>query len=98
MLVLASLSLAWSLWMYPHLRIGDTQIGVPELRPDSRYNRDSAAIVGNFNIGVDLLKVIVETKQYGCVDGNIMELIDRFAWHMQNVAGGASVISIPWIA
>jgi uncharacterized protein len=98
MLALAAVSLAWSLWMYPSLRIGDTQIGVPELRPDSRYNRDSAAIVGHFNIGVDLLKVIVETKQYGCVDGAVMESIDRFTWHMQNVPGVASVIALPWIA
>src|SRR5204862_3178064 len=62
MLGLAALSLAWSLWMYPSLRIGDTQVGVPELRPDSRYNLDSYAIISHFNIGVDLLKVIVETK------------------------------------
>src|SRR5689334_15665827 len=47
MIALAAVALAWSLWKYPELRIGDTQIGVPELRPDSRYNRDSGAIVGN---------------------------------------------------
>jgi predicted RND superfamily exporter protein len=98
MLALAAVALAWSLWKYPELRIGDTQVGVPELRPDSRYNRDSAAIVGNFNIGVDLLKVIVETREYGCVDGAVMELVDRYAWHMQNTPGVASVISLPWIA
>jgi len=98
MLALAALSLAWSLWKYPELRIGDTQIGVPELRPDSRYNRDSAAIVGSFNIGVDLLKVIVETKEYGCVDGAVMELVDRYAWHMRNTEGVASVVSLPQVA
>jgi uncharacterized protein len=98
MIVLAALALAWSLWKYPELRIGDTQVGVPELRPDSRYNRDSIAIVRNFNIGVDLMKVIVETKPYGCVDGNVMELVDRFAWRMQNLPGVASVVSLPLIA
>jgi predicted RND superfamily exporter protein len=94
----ALVALGWSLWMYPSLRIGDTQVGVPELRPDSRYNRDSAAIAGNFNIGVDLLKVIVETREYGCVDGAIMELVDRYGWHMRNTAGVASVVSLPGIA
>ena len=98
MLALAVLSLGWSLWKYPDLRIGDTQAGVPELRPDSRYNRDSAAIVGNFNIGVDLLKVIAETRAYGCVDGQVMETIDRYAWHLQNTPGVASVVALPLIA
>ncbi len=98
MLALAAVALAWSLWKYPELRIGDTQVGVPELRPDSRYNRDSAAIVGRFNIGVDLLKVIVETREYGCVDGAVMELVDRYAWHMRNTVGVASVVSLPQIA
>jgi len=98
MLVIAALALAWSLWKYPDLRIGDTQVGVPELRPDSRYNRDSGAIVRHFNIGVDLLKVIVETKPYGCVDGAVMEVIDRYAWHMQNTPGVASVVALPLIA
>jgi predicted RND superfamily exporter protein len=98
LIALAAVALAWSLWKYPDLRIGDTQVGVPELRPDARYNRDSAAIVRNFNIGVDLLKVIAETREYGCVDGAVMEHVDRYAWHMQNTEGVASVISLPWIA
>jgi uncharacterized protein len=98
MLALAALSLAWSLWMYPSLRIGDTQVGVPELRPDSRYNRDSAAIAGSFNIGVDLLKVIVETREYGCVDGAVMERVDQFTWRMQNTEGVAWAVALPSIA
>ncbi|MGH8441458.1 MAG: efflux RND transporter permease subunit [Nevskiaceae bacterium] len=98
MLVLALLALSWAVWKYPELRVGDIQVGVPELRSDSRYNRDSAAIVGNFNIGVDLLKVIVETREYGCVDGAVMELVDQYAWHMRNTEGVASVVSLPQIA
>jgi uncharacterized protein len=98
MLLLAAVALAWSLWKYPDLRIGDTQIGVPELRPDSRYNRDSGAIVRNFNIGVDLLKVIAETREYGCVDGAIMEVVDRYVWHMRNTEGVASAIALPTFA
>jgi predicted RND superfamily exporter protein len=98
MLVVAALALGWALWKYPDLRIGDTQVGVPELRPDSRYNRDSAAIAGHFDIGVDLLKVIVETRAYGCVDGAVMAAIDRYAWHMQNTPGVASVVALPLIA
>jgi uncharacterized protein len=98
MLALAAVSLAWSLWKYPALRIGDTQVGVPELRPDSRYNRDSVAIVRNFNIGVDVLKVIAEAGEYGCVKGAVMEVVDRYAWHMQNIPGVALAVSLPMIA
>jgi predicted RND superfamily exporter protein len=97
-LVVALLALAWAIWMYPKLIIGDQQVGVPELRPDSRYNIDSRTIASNFVIGVDLLKVIVETKEYGCVDHDIMDVINRYAWRMQNVEGVQSVISLPQIA
>jgi len=38
-----------------NLKIGDIQAGVPELRPDSRYNLDTKAIIERFTIGVDLL-------------------------------------------
>lgn len=97
-LAVALLALAWAIWMYPKLIIGDQQVGVPELRPDSRYNQDSRAIANNFVIGVDLLKVIAETKEYGCVNHDTMEVMDRFAWHMQNTEGVQSVISLPQIA
>ncbi|WP_161554172.1 efflux RND transporter permease subunit [Stenotrophobium rhamnosiphilum] len=95
---IALLALAWAIWMYPKLIIGDQQIGVPELRQDSRYNQDSRAIAQNFVIGVDLLKVIAEGKPYGCVNHDTMAVIDRFAWHMQNTEGVLSVISLPTIA
>jgi len=45
-----------------------------------------------------VLKVIAETKEYGCVNHDTMEVIDRFAWHMQNTQGVQSVISLPTIA
>jgi len=91
-------TLAWAIWMYPKLIIGDTQAGVPELKPDSRYNRDSAVITANFAIGVDILKVIAEAKPYGCLDGRIIETVDRFTWHMQNTPGVLSAISLPVLA
>ncbi|NHN19426.1 hypothetical protein, partial [Bacillus amyloliquefaciens] len=74
------LALAWALHMYPQLTVGDAQAGVPELRPGSRYNRDSAVVVGNFAIGVDILKVIAETGEYGCLDHRVMETVDGLVW------------------
>ena len=75
----------------PTVRIGDQHRGVPELRPDSAYNRDSAAIAERFDIGVDVLTVIAETRPEGCIDYAIMATLDRFAWRMRNVEGVRSV-------
>lgn len=80
------------------VQIGDLHSGVPELRADSRYNIDSRTISEKFSIGVDMISVIAETVKEGCIDYEVMTLIDRFAWHMQNVPGVQSVVSLPQIA
>lgn len=98
MLGVAGVALAWALSMYPQLTVGDRQVGVPELRPDSRYNRDSRVISDNFAIGVDLLKILAVSGEYSCVDPAKMDAIDRFAWRMQNIDGVQSVMSLPQLA
>lgn len=90
--------LGFGLWKGADIKTGDMHRGVPELRTDSRYNLDSEVITEHFSIGVDLISVIVETKADGCIDYDIMNAIDRFAWHMQNVPGVQSVISLPGVA
>ena len=78
--------------------IGDTQAGVPELRADSRYNRDSNLISQRFSIGTDIVNVIVETKADGCIDFEIIDAIDRFAWHMANVNGVRDVMTLAGVS
>ena len=85
----------WAFWKSGEVRIGDTQVGVPELRPDSRYNRDTALITQKFSIGVDLLSVIVETVPNGCVDHEVVSLMDEFELRMRQVPGVQSVVSLP---
>ncbi|MDP7048090.1 MAG: MMPL family transporter [Verrucomicrobiota bacterium] len=80
------------------VEVGDLHQGVPELRPDSRYNRDSATITGNFNLGVDVLIVFTETVKDGSVDYGVMELLDRFEWHLANVEGVKNVMGLAGIA
>jgi predicted RND superfamily exporter protein len=80
-----------------NVRVGDLQKGVPELRRDSRYNRDADFITAHFSIGVDMLTVIVETFADACVEHDVMAEIDRFAWHMENVPGVQSVMSMPQV-
>jgi hypothetical protein len=78
--------------------IGDTQAGVPELRPESRYNRDTELITSKFSIGTDVLNVIVETKADGCIDHTVIDAIDRFAWRMANVEGVRDVVSLAGVS
>jgi uncharacterized protein len=78
--------------------IGDASAGVPELRPDSRYNVDTNVITSQFSIGVDVLTVIVETAEPACVSHATMKAIDQFSWRMQNVEGVQQVVSLPLVA
>ena len=78
----------------PEVRIGDQHHGVPELRPTSTYNLDTAAIVERFEIGVDVFTVIAETKSEGCIDYAVMNTLDRFEWQMRNVEGVQSVAAL----
>ncbi len=89
-------ALGW--WKGRETPIGDTQAGVPELRADSRYNRDNDVITTKFSIGVDLLTAIVESEEPVCVSHELMTWVDRFGWHMRNLAGVQSVITLPFIA
>ncbi|HZP12407.1 MAG TPA: efflux RND transporter permease subunit [Nevskiaceae bacterium] len=88
LLIAASLVVLGVSWrIQDHRIIGDAQLGVPELTPDSVYNRDVAAITSSFTIGTDLLKVIAETDAEACIEYPVLEQIDRFGWRMQNVPG-----------
>ncbi|WP_295686026.1 MMPL family transporter [uncultured Nevskia sp.] len=97
---IATIVLAVGFYLYSdhvgkQLKIGELHEGVPELRPDSRYNRDSKAVVDNFAIGVDVFKVIAESKADGCIDHAVVDNIDRFAWRMENTPGVQSTLSLP---
>ena len=81
------------------MQIGDSQAGVPELRPDSRYNKDANAISSNFSLGVDSVYFITEATTNACTEDFLaMQNIDRFAWHMENVPGVQQVITLPAVS
>ncbi len=95
---IAAVLAVFGFWQAQDIKIGDLHRGVPELRADSRYNLDSAVITEKFSIGVDVMSVIVETIENGCIDYEVMNTIDRFEWHMRNVPGVQSVIGLPGVA
>ena len=96
-IALAVVLLGFGLYKAPQMQIGDMHAGVPELRPDSRYNRDAHLITDRFAIGVDILTAIVETIPNGCIEHDIMSTIDHFQWTMANVPGVQSTLSMPQV-
>ncbi|MSU19245.1 MAG: RND family transporter, partial [Lacunisphaera sp.] len=80
------------------VKIGDMHAGVPELRQNSRYNQDTAAITAKFSIGVDVITVIVETIPNGVIDHEVMALIDQFSWQMRNLSGVKSTLALTDVA
>jgi predicted RND superfamily exporter protein len=86
-------------WLALDMKIGDSEVGVPELRPESRYNQDALLISEKFSLGVDVLTVVAETTPNACTENyEVMETIDRFAWNLANVPGVQKVITLPMVA
>ena len=79
------------------IRVGDTQRGVPELRPDSRYNLDTEMISSKFSIGVDLLTIFAEAGPEECIDYEVLSAIDQYEWNLRNVEGVHSSVSLPGV-
>ncbi|MFM2044571.1 MAG: hypothetical protein RLY86_3147 [Pseudomonadota bacterium] len=96
--VIASLILfVWAYDTQKDMTVGDTSAGVPELWPDARYNQDAQLIVDRFSIGTDVIQVIAEGPANGCIDHAVVSHIDAFTWHMSNVVGVESAVSMPTV-
>ena len=76
------------------LAIGDLDPGAPELRPDSRYNRDNAFITANYSLSSDQFAVIVKTEKEGCLKYQTLVEADRLAWSLQQVPGVQTTVSL----
>ena len=98
-IILSSFALgAWAWFKAEQVHVGDTDAGVPELRQNSRYNTDTRLITSKFNIGVDVLSVIVETIPNGCVDHEVVTLMDQFEGRLRAVPGVQSIVSLTSVA
>lgn len=91
---IAVVALVGGLYLAKDLKIGDLDRGAPELRPDSRYNLDDNYVSDHYSVSADVLVVMVETPQEGCIKYVAMDVIDRFQWAMENVEGVQSTVSL----
>jgi predicted RND superfamily exporter protein len=77
-----------------NLKIGDLDAGAPELRADSRYNRDNAYIMANYSLSSDTFAVIVKTEKEGCLKYATLVEADRLSWALQQVPGVQTTVSL----
>ncbi len=70
-----------------NLKIGDLDPGAPELRPNSRYNRDNSYITSNYSLSTDQFAVILKTPIEGAIKYAPLIEADRLALALQQVPG-----------
>lgn len=76
------------------LKIGDLDPGAPELRVESRYNRDNAFVAAHYATSPDVFVVMVTTPKGECGSYPVAATVDQFQWRMENLAGVESTSSL----
>lgn len=76
------------------LRIGDLDPGAPELRQDSRYNRDSAYITAHYGLSSDQFVVIMTNPDDGCRLYGTLQLMDQLAQALRQTEGVQATSSL----
>jgi len=76
------------------LNIGDLDPGAPELRADSRYNRDNDFMARHYAASSDILVVMVATPEDQCTRYDTLARVDRLAWRLEQLPGVESTNSM----
>jgi predicted RND superfamily exporter protein len=77
------------------LQIGDLDAGAPELRPDSRYNRDGGFITAHYGLSTDPFVVMVKTPRGDCDKYAALLESDRLGWALRQDPAVKDVVSLP---
>lgn len=93
-LLIAVIGLGLGLYYKQDLKVGDLDQGAPELRADSRYNKDNAFIIDNYSTSADVLVVMVKTAEEQCTQYNVLRAMDSLQWELQNTPGVQSSASL----
>jgi predicted RND superfamily exporter protein len=81
-------------WIAKDQKIGDLDPGAPELRPDSRYNQDTAFLTSNYSTSTDVFVVMAQTGEQQCGSYDFISAVDYFQGVIENVPGVQSVMSL----
>ncbi|MEW6996978.1 RND family transporter [Colwelliaceae bacterium BS250] len=85
---------AGGLYLSQDLKTGDLDIGAPELRQDSRYNKDNAFITANYRTSTDIFVVMVKTPQDQCANYQALDAIDQLQARLNQLPGVQSTTSL----
>ncbi|MBA5686157.1 efflux RND transporter permease subunit [Rugamonas apoptosis] len=92
--LLAGLLAVASFLVSRNLQVGDLDPGAPELRADSRYNRDNAFVAANYATSSDVLVVMIKTPENQCSRYEVLAPIDRLEAELQQLTGVESTMSL----
>ncbi|MBD7977990.1 MULTISPECIES: MMPL family transporter [Pseudomonas] len=70
-----------------HLQVGDLDPGAPELRQDSRYNRDVAFLNASYGASSDVLAIMVKTPAGYCSAYETLNKVDSLEWQLRQLPG-----------
>jgi len=80
------------------VKIGDTGVGAPELRPSSQYNLDNKFMVTNYAASSDVYVVMVKTEQYACAHYDTLRVVDALERRLKQLPGVESTQSLAGLA
>ncbi|WP_439865355.1 efflux RND transporter permease subunit [Pseudomonas antarctica] len=81
-------------WISQQLQVGDLDAGAPDLRADSRYNRDNGFMVAHYGASSDVFAVIVRTPDGACSDYTTLMRVDALEWRLRQLPGVESTASL----
>ena len=85
--VVAVLLAAGGVFVGSKLQVGDLDPGAPELRADSRYNRDNQFLAQNYGASSDLFVVMVKAPPGECGAYDSLRRIDALEWQLAQLPG-----------
>ncbi|RJF91705.1 efflux RND transporter permease subunit [Noviherbaspirillum saxi] len=93
-LCIAAALAAMAMVVRKDIQIGDLNPGAPELRSESRYNRDTAFITGNYGLSTDQFVVMLRTKHGECYSYSNLVEADRLGAALRQVPGVQTTFSL----
>ena len=79
------------------LQIGDIDPGAPELRPNSRYNRDTAYMASHYAASSDVFVVMVTTPYAQCGQYDTLSAVDQLEQRLRAACPAHATLELdPW--
>jgi predicted RND superfamily exporter protein len=91
--LVAAVAVGGSLTIRHNIQFGDLDKGAPELRPDSRYNKDVDFVNRNYGLSGDQFVVMLKTPGGDCIKFDTFVEADRLAMTLAELPGVLTTFS-----